>query len=43
MNGSFNWTISAVKENNENVVVSRDPALAAEFTRQFNKLWADFA
>lgn len=26
MNGSFNWTVTAVKNNNENIVVSSDPS-----------------
>jgi mitochondrial cardiolipin hydrolase len=31
MNGSFNWTITAVKYNNENVVVTSDPLMIKNF------------
>ncbi len=38
-NGSFNWTRSASKVNEENVVVSNDPALVRVFIQQFESLW----
>jgi mitochondrial cardiolipin hydrolase len=39
LNGSYNWTRSASKENEENIVVSEDAALIAEFQWQFDQLW----
>jgi phosphatidylserine/phosphatidylglycerophosphate/cardiolipin synthase-like enzyme len=40
LNGSYNWTRSASRENNENLVISRDPDLIAAFTREFERCWA---
>jgi len=40
LNGSYNWTRSASRENHENLVVSRDPGLIAAFTREFEHCWA---
>lgn len=39
MNGSFNWTVSAVKNNNENVVVSSDATQIQSFKTEFLRLW----
>lgn len=33
MNGSFNWTVSAVRYNNENVVVTSDSKQVTEFKK----------
>jgi cardiolipin hydrolase len=43
VNGSFNWTRQAVLSNQENVVLTRSPALAARFQQQFERLWAAYA
>jgi len=43
MNGSFNWTRSASKENRENVMVSNDKAFVAQFQKEFEHLWQEFA
>ncbi|WZN60148.1 mitochondrial cardiolipin hydrolase [Chloropicon roscoffensis] len=43
LNGSFNWTRSAVLNNRENVVISQDPNLARAFTAEFERLWRAFA
>ena len=43
VNGSFNWTRQAVLQNQENVVLTRSPALAARFAQQFEHLWAKYA
>ena len=41
-NGSFNWTRSATRDNDENLVVSDDANLARVFGLQFEKLWQQF-
>ena len=40
LNGSYNWTRSACEFNEENLVVSNDPALVGRFQSQFDGLWA---
>lgn len=40
LNGSYNWTRSACDANEENLVLSSDPALLSSFSAQFDKLWA---
>jgi arylsulfatase A-like enzyme len=42
-NGSFNWTRSATRDNDENLVVSDDANLMRVFGLQFEKLWQKFA
>lgn len=42
LNGSFNWTRSASKYNQENIVVSYDEDLLAAFHDEFERLWAEF-
>lgn len=39
MNGSFNWTRSASEQNEENLIVTSDPALVATFSDRFEQLW----
>jgi len=42
--GSFNWTKAAVERNDENLVVFTDePRIAATFAAQFEKMWTDTA
>jgi len=43
LNGSFNWTRSATTSNEENLLVTDDPHLVAEYRREFDKLWARYA
>lgn len=38
--GSYNWTWSAEKENDENLVVINDPAAAAIYEEEFQRLWS---
>lgn len=42
-NGSFNWTRSATAQNEENLVVTDDPALVGWFAARFESLWDAFA
>lgn len=39
LNGSYNWTRSACEFNEENLVVSNDPALVGQFAGRFETLW----
>lgn len=39
LNGSYNWTRSACDFNEENLVVSNDPALVGQFAERFERLW----
>jgi cardiolipin hydrolase len=41
-NGSFNWTRSATERNEENLVVTDDPALVGGFSGRFEALWQAF-
>ncbi len=42
LTGSFNWTRSAVEENQENILVTDDPLLLVAYSREFNRLWEQF-
>lgn len=42
LNGSFNWTRSASELNEENIIVTDDVSLVAEFQKQFECLWDKF-
>ncbi len=37
--GSYNWTASADKRNNENLLVIHDAKMAQEYSAEFNRLW----
>jgi mitochondrial cardiolipin hydrolase len=39
LNGSYNWTRSAATYNEENLIVTSDPALVATFAKQFGSMW----
>ena len=39
LNGSFNWTQTAVTGNNENVIITSNKHVVAEFVNEFSKLW----
>ena len=43
LTGSYNWTVSARTENEENVLVTSSPGLVASFTRNFESLWRRLA
>lgn len=42
INGSFNWTRSASKYNNENITVTSNPMILASFARKFEEMWRSF-
>ena len=42
INGSFNFTSSAYKMNNENLVISYEHGLISSFKYEFEKLWAQY-
>jgi len=37
--GSYNWTNSARKRNDENLLTVNSPALAETYEREFERLW----
>ncbi|MFT5434349.1 MAG: cardiolipin hydrolase [Myxococcota bacterium] len=39
LNGSYNWTRSAYRVNEENLLVTDDSTLVSEYQREFNSLW----
>jgi cardiolipin hydrolase len=43
LNGSYNWTRGAARDNQENIVVTDDAALIALFTGAFEALWGQLA
>ena len=43
LTGSYNWTRSAARYNAENFVVTEDPDLVREFSREFQQLWDKLA
>lgn len=41
--GSFNWTVQAAQNNQENIVVLSDSYLIDKYTTEFNRLWKEFS
>ncbi|WP_146894679.1 phospholipase D-like domain-containing protein [Adhaeribacter aerolatus] len=41
LTGSYNWTRSAALYNHENLITSDDKALVKDFSREFDRLWAE--
>jgi competence ComEA-like helix-hairpin-helix protein len=39
--GSHNWTEAADRQNDETLLVIEHPTVAAHYTREFNRLWAN--
>lgn len=39
LTGSYNWTLGAARDNEENLVVSDDPRLLSPFSATFERLW----
>jgi phosphatidylserine/phosphatidylglycerophosphate/cardiolipin synthase-like enzyme len=42
LTGSYNWTVGAALNNQENLVTSNDPRLVGPFIREFERLWTKF-
>ncbi len=42
LTGSYNWTRSAAKYNEENFIVTDDRSLIVPFEREFDRLWDAF-
>ena len=42
LTGSYNWTRSAAEQNEENILVTHDPRIAARFQQEFDRLWKQF-
>lgn len=40
LTGSFNWSASAEKENNENLIVIKSKAVAEAYEAEFMKMWS---
>lgn len=43
LNGSFNWTRSTTESNQENLLVTTNPALVEFFRKEFERLRRAFA
>jgi len=41
--GSYNWTRSATRANQENILVTDDPPLVSAYHAEFERLWTVFA
>ncbi len=39
LTGSFNWTVSAQRRNDENLLIIRDKKLAQAYRNRFERLW----
>ncbi len=39
LNGSYNWTRGAARDNAENLVITDDPRLIGPFQKTFDRLW----
>jgi mitochondrial cardiolipin hydrolase len=42
LTGSYNWTRSAARNNQENVLVTAERAVVDRFDAEFQRLWSDF-
>ena len=40
--GSFNWTVQAVKNNNENVIMFQNKELVDQYVAEFDRIWKTF-
>lgn len=43
LTGSYNWTRSAARQNQENVIITRERRLIGTFAREFETLWRELA
>lgn len=37
--GSYNYTANATKENDENLIIMRDPSIVSDYVNEFNNMW----
>ena len=42
LTGSYNWTVGAARNNQENLVITNDRRLVNAFTGEFERLWKQF-
>lgn len=42
LTGSYNWTRSAASANDENIIVTNNPAMVNSFAEKFQEIWAKF-
>lgn len=40
--GSFNWTVQAVKMNQENILFFENKTICSYYTEEYNRLWSEF-
>jgi cardiolipin hydrolase len=43
VSGSFNWTMTALSGNWENIIVTSEPKLVIPFSQHFSQLWKEFS
>jgi len=43
LTGSYNWTRSAAYYNQENLLITDDPAIIRPYAREFERLWSSMA
>jgi phosphatidylserine/phosphatidylglycerophosphate/cardiolipin synthase-like enzyme len=41
--GSYNYTVNATKENDENLIIMRMPNIVSQYSAEFNNMWNDTA
>ena len=42
INGSFNWTRTAITGNFENLLITNDKSIVQTYLKEFDKLWIKF-
>lgn len=42
LTGSYNWTLSAARDNEENFILTSEPRLIQPFAKLFEELWKNF-
>ena len=42
LTGSYNWTRSAARSNQENLLITEDPSAVKAYRREFDRLWEEF-
>lgn len=39
LTGSYNWTLSAMRYNHENILITEEPGVVRSFLKEFDNLW----